>query len=168
MSRIKVGIIGTGGISHSHARGYKGNDDMVEIVAVADIDEARAKAAADEWGVGKHFTDYRKILDMPEVDAVSVCTYNQAHAEPTIAALEAGKHVLCEKPMAATLDDAIAMTKASQKADGLLMIAITSRFSADQLAAKRIVESGHLGRIYYGEILATRADEDARAKLKKG
>jgi predicted dehydrogenase len=156
MSRLKIGIIGTGGISHSHVRGYKGNDDLAEIVAVADINEDRAREAAEEWGVPKHCTDYRQILDMPDVDAVSVCTYNMAHRDPTVDALNAGKHVLCEKPMAATLDDAIAMTKAARQTDKNLMIAFHSRYGTSQIAAKRIMQSGDLGKIYYGETTTCR------------
>ncbi|MDP6124802.1 MAG: Gfo/Idh/MocA family oxidoreductase [Candidatus Latescibacteria bacterium] len=156
MSRLKIGIIGTGGISHAHMRGYNGNTDLAEVVAVADIDADVAKKAADEWGVSKHFSDYRKILDMPEIDAVSVCTYNTAHREPTVAALDAGKHVLCEKPMAASLQDAAAMTAATQRSGKILMIAFHSRFRADQLAAKRVVESGFMGRVYYGEVTTCR------------
>jgi len=156
MSLLKVGIIGTGSISNSHVRGYQGNADLAEIVAVADIVEERAKDAAARWGVGRHFTDYRKILDMPEVDAVSICTYNQAHRQPTVDALAAGKHVLCEKPMAATLDDAVAMTAAAQKSGRILMIAIHSRYGQQQRAAKRVIDSGALGRIYYGEAVGTR------------
>jgi len=153
---LKVGIIGTGGISNSHVRGYQGNADLAEIVAVADIVEDRAREAAARWGVSKHFTDYRKILDMPEVDVVSVCTYNQAHRQPTVDALEAGKHVLCEKPMAATLDDAIAMTRAARETGRILMIAIHSRFSPQTIAAKKIMDSGALGHVYYGETISTR------------
>ena len=156
MSRIKIGIIGTGGISNAHMKGYEGNTDLAEVVAVADIVEETARDAAGRWGVKKYFTDYRKVLDMAEVDAVSVCTYNQAHRAPTVDALAAVKHVLCEKPMAATLDDAVAMTAAARKSKGILMIALHSRYSGQQLAAKRVMDSGALGRVYYGEAVTSR------------
>lgn len=156
MSRLKVGIIGTGGISNSHVRGYAANTDLCEIVAVADIVEERAKDAAERWGVATSYSDYRHILDDPHVDAVSVCTYNMAHRQPTVDALNAGKHVLCEKPMAAELDDAIIMTRAARESGKILMIAFHSRFSNNQIAAKRIMQSGDLGTIYYGETTTTR------------
>ena len=156
MSRLKIGIIGTGGISHSHARGYQGNSDLAEIVAVADIDGDRAKAAAEEWGASKHFTDYRAMLDIPEIDAVSVCTYNTAHRQPTVDALSARKHVLCEKPMAASLDDAVEMTRVTRETGKILMIAFHSRYASAQIAAKRVMESGALGKVYYGETVTSR------------
>ena len=101
---IRVGIVGTGGISRAHHRTYTAIGGF-EIVAVCDIIKSKANEAADKWGVPrKHvFTNYNKMLEMDEIDTVSVCTYNQGHRRPTIAALNAGKHVFCEKPMAATL-----------------------------------------------------------------
>lgn len=156
MSRLKLGIIGTGGISNSHVRGYSGNTELCEIVAVADIVEERAKDAADRWGVGTYYADYRHILDDPQIDAVSVCTFNMAHRQPTVDALTAGKHVLCEKPMAAELDDAIAMTRAARESGKNLMIAFHSRFRTEQIAAKRVMRSGDLGKFYYGETTTSR------------
>jgi predicted dehydrogenase len=153
---LRIGIIGTGGISNSHVRGYQANGDLAQIVAVADINKDRAEDAAHRWGVDQHFTDYRSILDMKDVDAVSVCTFNQAHRQPTVDALAAGKHVLCEKPMAATLADAIAMKNAAETSGRILMIAIHSRYSPHTIAAKMIFDSGTVGRVYYGETISTR------------
>ena len=100
---IRVGIVGTGGISRAHQRTYMAVGGF-EIVAVCDIIKSKANEAADAWSVPrKHvFTSYNKMLEMDEIDTVSVCTYNQGHRRPTVAALNAGKHVFCEKPMAAT------------------------------------------------------------------
>jgi len=164
---LKVGIIGTGGISNSHVRGYKANADLAQVVAVADIVEARARDAAARWEVPKHFTDYRKILDMKDVDAVSVCTYNQAHRQPTVDALGAGKHVLLEKPMAANMGDAVAITKAARKSGKILMIAIHSRYSPHTIAAKKIMDSGALGSIYYGETISARRKGIGRGSFVK-
>ena len=104
---IRVGIIGTGGISRAHHRTYTKVGGF-EIVALCDIIEEKALQAAENWGVPKKhvFTSVHKMLEMDEIDTVSVCTYNQGHRQPTVAALKAGKHVFCEKPMAATLADA--------------------------------------------------------------
>ncbi|MCX7806727.1 MAG: Gfo/Idh/MocA family oxidoreductase, partial [Planctomycetota bacterium] len=97
---IKVGIIGTGGIAQNqHMPGYQKCKD-VEIVAVCDVNEAVAKAAAEKFKVPKVFSDYRDLVAMSDIDAVSVCTPNKFHAAPTIAALRAGKHVMVEKPIA--------------------------------------------------------------------
>src|ERR1700687_2986371 len=100
MSTLGIGIIGAGGISRAHAAGYRKVADQARLVAVADIDLGRARAAAAEWGLEHAFADDRELLDLKEVDAVSVCTFNRAHCAPAVAALEAGKHVLVEKPMA--------------------------------------------------------------------
>src|SRR3712207_5043418 len=102
MDQINVGVIGKGGIAGGHIKAYDQLPD-VKMVGVADIIPERAQAAAEKWGAEKWFTDYHELLALPELDAVSVCTFNQAHREPVIAALEAGKHVLVEKPLAATL-----------------------------------------------------------------
>ena len=99
---IGIGIIGTGGISRAHAEAYRQLSKDAHIVAVADIDAQRAREAASSWGVEHAFEDYRELLDLEAVDAVSVCTYTRAHCAPVVAALQAGKHVLVEKPMAAT------------------------------------------------------------------
>ncbi|MCZ6680633.1 MAG: Gfo/Idh/MocA family oxidoreductase, partial [Candidatus Poribacteria bacterium] len=112
--KLGIGIIGAGGISRAHARGYLQIPDEVRIVAVADILKDRARAAADEWGAAHAFADYRELLALDAVDAVSVCTYTKAHCEPTVAALQAGKHVLVEKPMAATASEAYRMVQAQE------------------------------------------------------
>ncbi len=91
------------------------------------------------------------MIAKEDVEAVSVLTWNEAHAAPTIYALEAGKHVLVEKPMAATLADATAMTRAAKKSDKLLMVGLKSRYGDDRIVAQMIADSGALGDIYYGE-----------------
>ena len=91
---IKVGVIGTGGISGVHLGGYSRNPN-VEIYALCDINEKNLAKRAEDYKVSRTFTDYREMLALKELDAVSVCTWNSAHAECAIAALRAGKHVLC-------------------------------------------------------------------------
>jgi len=152
MDTIKVGIVGTGGISRAHQGTYE-RIEGVEIIAVCDIIKEKALRAAEEWGVPKKntFTSAKKMVEMDEIDAVSVCTYNRGHRNPTVAALEAGKHVLCEKPMAASLADATAMVRAANKSGKILHVAIHSRFGAAVSFARKIVEAGILGDIYYTE-----------------
>ena len=149
---IGVGIIGAGGISHSHARAYQRLPD-VKIVAVADIVAERARAAAEQWGAPYAFDNVAELLALPEVEAVSVCTFNQAHRAPVIAALEAGKPVLVEKPLAATLDDALAMIKAAKASKAFLHTGFWPRFQPEMQAARRIVESGALGTLYYAQTI---------------
>ena len=149
---IRVGIVGTGGISRAHQRSYTAVGGF-EIVAVCDIIKSKANEAADQWGVPrKHvFTSYNKMLEMDEIDTVSVCTYNQGHRRPTVAALNAGKHVFCEKPMAATLPDATAMVRAAKASGKILQIGIHSTFNPGLQFAKKVIDEGLLGDIYYSE-----------------
>jgi predicted dehydrogenase len=130
--------------------------DEIEVVAVADIDLERATKTADRWGIPRALEDYHEILEMDEVEAVNVTTYNQAHRGPTVDALRAGKHVLVEKPMAATLEDAAAMTAAAHESDKILMVALKARYSEVRIAAQAIADSGALGDIYYAESVAAR------------
>lgn len=99
MSKLKVGVIGVGNISQEHIHAYLNNPN-VELYAFCDINEAQLKKMSEKYGITRCYTDKEEMLRaLPELDALSVCTWNSAHAPCTIAALEAGKHVLCEKPM---------------------------------------------------------------------
>ena len=112
--KIKVGVIGTGNISHEHIKSYIANPN-VELYAFCDINPVQLKKMADLYGVERTFTDINEFLKLDEIDAVSVCTWNSAHAPCTIAALNAGKHVLCEKPMATSAAEAREMLAAAEK-----------------------------------------------------
>lgn len=148
MNKVKVGIIGTGNISKSHIAGYKALEN-VEIFAVCDINEERAKECAAINNVKHVFTDYNEMLKLSEIDAVSVCTWNNAHAPATIAALKAGKHVLCEKPMAMNRKDAEEMAKVAQETGKILMVGFVRRFGNDTKILKEFIDNGMLGDIYY-------------------
>ena len=149
---IRVGIVGTGGISRAHQKTYEKAGGF-EIVAVCDIIKSKANQAAEEWDVPKKhvFSSYTKMLEMDEIDAVSVCTYNQRHRRPTVAALNAGKHVLCEKPMAATLPDATAMVRAAKASGKILQIGLNPTFTPRLQFARKVIDEGLLGDIYYSE-----------------
>lgn len=155
MRKVKIGLIGAGGIAQVHMRAISAVEG-IEVVAVADIDQSRAEATAQKFGIPLVFTDYHKILEMDEVEGVNITTYNQAHCAPTVDALHAGKHVLVEKPMAATLVDAAAMTKAGHETGKILMVALKSRYNPPMQAAREIAQSGELGDIYYAETVAAR------------
>src|SRR5215468_11761450 len=99
---VRIGIIGAGGIARIHMMAYQRVPD-VEVVAVADVVRERADTFAKTWNIPRALSDHRELLALDEIDAVSVCTYNKAHCQPTVDALRAGKHVLVEKPLAATL-----------------------------------------------------------------
>lgn len=147
MARIKVGIIGCGSIAkHRHIPEYVMNEN-VEIVAFCDVIAARAHAFADQYNA-KAYVDYTELLENEEIDAVSVCTPNSLHAPVSIAALKAGKHVLCEKPMATSSEEAEAMIAAANENGKKLMIGHNQRFVASHAKARSIIESGTLGKIY--------------------
>lgn len=147
---IKVGVIGTGGISGVHLGGYSRNPNA-EIYALCDINEKNLAKRAEEYKVSRTFTDYREMLALKELDAVSVCTWNSAHAECAIAALRAGKHVLCEKPMALNTAQAQEMEKAAKESGKLLMIGFVRRFGNDCAVLKDFIDSGSFGEIYYAK-----------------
>lgn len=147
--KLRIGIIGTGGIAHSHIESYLKQPD-VEIVAGADLIPCKAKQFFENYKVkAKDFTDFKEMINTMKLDAVSVCAYNRSHAECTIYALEHGLHVLLEKPMTVTLDEAIAICRAEKKSGKILSIGFQPRFDENMKMIKKIVESGELGRIYY-------------------
>ena len=153
MQKLKIGIIGTGGISECHIEGYKKHPD-VELYAFCDINRERVEAKAARHGIppDRRFTDVHAMLRaLPEIDAVSVCTWNSAHAACTIAALKAGKHVLCEKPMAMNTREARAMQAAAEKAGKLLMIGFVRRHGNDARVVKDFADKGMFGDIYYAK-----------------
>ncbi len=156
MKKVKVGIIGAGAIAQSqHMRCYAALKEA-EIVAVADINPETAKTAAEKFAVPKVFRDYRRLLALQEIDAVSICTHNAVHKPAAVAALQAGKHVLVEKPMAMTAAEAKAMVETAKEAKRLLMTAFVCRFYAETQALKRDIGAGALGDIYYAEAVYTR------------
>ena len=147
--KLRIGIIGTGGIAGSHIASYKKQPD-VEVVAGADLIPGKAeKFFKDHEVEAKAFTDYKEMVDTMNLDAVSVCTYNRTHAECTIYALEHGLPVLLEKPMTVTLEEAIAIREAEKKSGKIVSVGFQPRFDANMQMIKKIVQSGELGRIYY-------------------
>jgi predicted dehydrogenase len=151
---LKVGVIGTGMIGNAaHLPAWKKLQEagQVEVVGTADIIEARAQEAAERYEVPNAYGDWQTMLDALELDIVSVCTPNVYHKPITIAALQAGVNVFCEKPIAPGYEDAVAMYEAAEAAGKQLFITQTARFSPASWAAKEFVDSGKLGEIYYAE-----------------
>ncbi|GAB2540086.1 Gfo/Idh/MocA family protein [Gracilibacillus alcaliphilus] len=147
MSQLKVAVIGAGSIAvHRHLPEYAQRED-VEIVAVCDILKERAEQVAEEYGA-KAYTDYKEAITESGADLVSVCLPNYLHAPVSIFALEQGKHVLCEKPMATSHEEAEQMIAASKQAGKKLMIGHNQRFVASHQKAREIIANGELGRIY--------------------
>jgi len=148
--KLRVGIIGTGWIADAHMASYKKMPD-VEIVAGADLIPGKAEAFFKKHGIEnvKCYPSHKELIDNEKLDAVSVCTYNCQHAEPTIYALNHGVNVLLEKPFTVTTEEAIKVIKAEKKSGKVLSIGFQPRFDANMKMIKKIVESGELGKIYY-------------------
>jgi predicted dehydrogenase len=146
---IRVGVIGAG-IGAAHLNGYNAVPG-VEVVGLADLNAERARQVAETYGVPQTFHDYADLLALPDLDAVSVCLPNALHAPVSIAALERGKHVLVEKPMARTVAEAEAMIAAAQAQARVLMVSFNHRYRADVQWLRQYIETGALGRIYYAK-----------------
>ncbi|MGD6879867.1 Gfo/Idh/MocA family protein [Bacillus infantis] len=147
MEQIKIGVIGCGSIAkHRHLPEYHLNG-RAEIMAVCDIVEERAMDMAALYHA-EAYTSYEDLLANPEIDAVSVCTPNYLHAPISIAALKAGKHVLCEKPMAVSVEEAESMIEAARKYGKKLMIGHNQRFVPSHQKARAFIASGEAGKVY--------------------
>ena len=155
VEKIKVGVIGVGQIGKRHVAGYVEMPD-VDIVAVADVNGAEAQRVAEQHGIPHCFTDFRELLALDEIQAVDVCLHNNLHAPVSIAALEASKDVYCEKPMAGTFADAVAMYDAAQRTGRRLGIQQALLFRPEAKAAKRLIDEGHLGKLYYARAVGFR------------
>ncbi|EIT86322.1 NADH-dependent dehydrogenase [Fictibacillus macauensis ZFHKF-1] len=144
---IKVGVIGCGSIARfRHLPEYE-NHVMTSIVAVCDTNHQRADEMARLYGA-KAYYSYEALLENEQMDAVSVCTPNYLHADMTIAALQKGKHVLCEKPMAVSVEEAERMIQASKEHGKKLMIAHNQRFVPSHEKARELIATGEIGKIY--------------------
>ncbi|MBL7200365.1 MAG: Gfo/Idh/MocA family oxidoreductase [Anaerolineae bacterium] len=155
MRTIRLGLIGAGGIAQTHCRAIA-DVEGVEVVAASDVVRENAEKTAARWGIGHVFASYEEMLQMGDLDGVIVCTPTAVHAPPTIAALKAAKHVLCEKPMEATLDAAAEMVRVAHDTGKILMVALKLRYSPQVIVAKNVVDAGTLGEIYYAECVADR------------
>jgi predicted dehydrogenase len=148
--KVRIGIIGVGQIGKHHINQYKEVPEA-EIVAVADIRADEAARVAQEHSIPSVYTDYRELLARDDVQAVDVCLHNRLHAPVTIAALEAGKNVYCEKPMSWVYAEAKAMYDTARRVGKMLHIQLATLYSPEARAAKRLIEDGHLGELYYAK-----------------
>ena len=156
MDKVRIGLIGAGSISHFHALGYQANHDLAQIEAVCDLNKARAEAFAEKYNIARVYTDYASMLADAPLDAVSVAVWNHAHADATIASLKAGKHVLCEKPLAMNATQAEEMLRTAKQEDKLLMVGFVRRFAQNAEAMKAIIDAGELGDIYSARVSMVR------------
>jgi predicted dehydrogenase len=123
--------------------------DSVEMVAIADIDEGEALRVSELYGIPHVYTDFRRLLQRDDIEAVDVCLHNNYHMPMTVAALQAGKHVYCEKPMAGAYIDAETMYSVAQETGLMLSIQLNTLYAKETKAAMSLIEGGHLGRVYH-------------------
>jgi predicted dehydrogenase len=147
MTKIRVGVIGTGFIGPAHIEALR-RLPGVEVVALADVDEATAKAKADALGVAQSYGDYRKLLARDDVQAVHICTPNYLHFEMSRQALEAGKHVVCEKPLAVEAKEAAALVELAEKKKLVNVVHFNIRYYPLMRQVKLMAEKGELGDIF--------------------
>ncbi len=154
---LKVAVIGTGMIANAaHIPAWQALNDDVEVVGLANPGLLSAQDTARRFNVPHVYTDPRQMLAELKPDIVSICTPNVSHKEWTLAALEAGAHVLCEKPVATRYQDALEMFAAAQRLGKLLYVAQTMRFRSQNRAVKELVAAGRLGEVYFAEAAAIR------------
>lgn len=149
--KVRIGIIGTGWIADSHMKSFMNQPD-VEIVAGADLIEGKAEAFFKKHGMeGKYYNSHKEMLDDEslQLDAVSICTYNRTHAECAIYALNKGVHVLLEKPMCVTVEEAAQIVRAEKESGKIVSVGFQPRLDENMKMIKKIVESGELGQVYY-------------------
>lgn len=150
--RVRFGVISASGMAEGHMTAVRDNN-QAELVSICDIDLEKALRVAKRFNVTEQsvYKDYRDLLARADIDAVIICTPDQLHREMTVAALEAGKHVLCEKPMALTREDCVTMVKAGEKSDKKLMIGQICRYTPGFKRTKELIESGEIGELFYVE-----------------
>ena len=149
--KLKIGIIGTGSIARAHMQSLLNMPDA-EVVAAADIVPGKPEAFMKQYGVEgvRYYTSHKEMIDNePDLDGVTICTYNTQHKDPTIYALEHGIPVLLEKPFSVTLEEAEEMCRVEKKTGKFISVGFQPRFDVNMQMIKKIVESGTLGKVYY-------------------
>lgn len=156
--KIRVGIIGCGNIANYKHMPTTKKMKNVEMVAFCDVIKERAEKAKENYGTpdAAVYTDYKELLKDPSIVAVHVCTPNRSHSFITVDALHAGKHVLCEKPMAINSAEAKKMVDAAKETGKILTIGYQNRYRQDSMYLKRACENEDLGEVYYAKALALR------------
>lgn len=144
---LRVGVVGTGGIARSHVLGYQAAG--AEVVALCDVNADTLSARQHDWNVATGYTDYRDLIDDPAVAAVSVCTPNSSHHPITLAAAQAGKHVLCEKPVSMDLAQAAEMIDVCASAGVIFQVGHHMRSWGAATKAKELIDSGAIGEVTY-------------------
>ena len=144
---VRIGIIGGGGIANAHLKGYGAIPDRARVTAIADASPETLAARTEETGA-RGYADFHELVQDPEVDAVDICLPHHLHKAAIVAAAEAGKHILCEKPLCLTAEEAAEVRAAVSTAGVTLMCAHNQLFLPAVAKAKEIIDSGQLGEVY--------------------
>ncbi|MGI4790871.1 MAG: Gfo/Idh/MocA family protein [Janthinobacterium lividum] len=156
---IGIGIIGTGAVAQArHLPAFQKLQDegKVRLVALCDVNPEKLQPLSEQFGILHTFTDYRQMLALDTIDAVAVCTPNYLHKQPVLDAFAAGKHVLCEKPLAINAVEGAEMVATGQAAGRQFQVGYNLRFGPGAQAVRRFVDDGRLGEIYHARALALR------------
>ena len=151
----RIGIIGGGWPGKAHAKGYQGVGGF-KLAAIADLIPARRKQMMDEFGIVREYADAKELIEDKEIDAVSICLPNYLHAPTAIAALKAGKHVICEKPPGLSVKEARQIDAAATRAGKTLLYGMQRRFGGNEQAARQAISKGFLGNVYHARATWTR------------
>lgn len=153
--KVRIGFIGVGQIGKAHVETYS-KLPHADLVAVADLNQAEAQRVADLYGIPHVYSDFRQLLARDDIDAVDVCLHNNFHMPVTVAALQAGKHVYCEKPMAGAYVDAATMLDTARTSGKQLHIQTRNLYLTETKVAKKLIDDGHLGRLYHARSVGHR------------
>ncbi|TAK24184.1 MAG: Gfo/Idh/MocA family oxidoreductase [Chloroflexota bacterium] len=145
---LRVGIVGCGGISHAHVRGWNKIPEKAKVVAVADVNPESARIVSDLVGGAEIHTDYRELMKRGDIDVIDVCLPHHLHKVAIVAAAEAGKHVMCEKPLCLSLSEAAEIRRTVERTGVTFMSAHNQVFMPTVVEAKRLLGEGILGQIY--------------------
>lgn len=146
--KIGIGIIGGGNIAGHHVKGYMLGADRAQVTAIADVDTERARSYNEQLGAYEVFADYHDLITSPNVDAVDICLPHHLHKDAIVAAAGAGKHILCEKPLCLTIEEADAVTTAVKESGVTLMCAHNQLFLPTVATAHEMIRSGKLGQVF--------------------
>jgi len=149
--KVRFAVVGVRGLGRSHIIGVNNNSDLAEVVAICDNNEEFLNKRGDEFGIERRYTDFYEMIKDGGFDCVILVTPDQVHREHAVAACEAGYHVLCEKPLAQTVEDCVAMADAARKSGVKFMTGQVCRKAPGFMKAKELVEAGEIGELFYVE-----------------
>jgi predicted dehydrogenase len=145
MDKLNIAIIGCGWAGERHVRAFQELSDRANVSVLVDNDEPFLEEKASEWGIPDRYTDYHDVLSRDDIDAVSICLPHNVHAEVAVESARVGKHILCEKPIAVTIEEADAMIRAAEENGVKLMVAETARFQAINRKIRDCLDEGYIG-----------------------